>query len=1782
MEKQIQKLEKEKKRWEQSSVPVQTYQDLMRQMEKQKADSKAKIADLELKLRVMAKRLREAEQGGKWKKLAEKLKEENKKLQESLEMKDNELADKNQTIESNQTMIEKLEKTIRELLDEKGMLVEVNQKQADQVVKLEVENTMLKERLRLAEERANRLPEKTGDPEVDSLIDQMKELQEELKKERETRYDEETKRKEKEKEVDRLLEEIEELKKGLGQKDSELIVVRETVTIKEKEIIKLRKRVKDNEGLEEKVEELKRDLDKEEREKEKLREKLEREKEKNNSSEEEIEELKRKLGEEEQNAESERRKVKERDDEIEDLERKVRKKDDEIDDLERKLKNKEDELDELRRKLRNKEEEAEDLERKLKSKEEQIEDLERKVKKKEEEIEELERKLKDSQEMCDRLEEQLRVVRDGTGDQDEKIKKLTRERDRLEVEGENLRNKVRELKDEVKDRDGEIEKLREQIKKLENEGVEKDEEIENLKNDSAAKEDEIERLKAELEKKGNDVVKVQETITIREKELVKIKEKPKKKKKKKRKPGEEIIEYEEYSEYEDLPEEREVEGGVGGPRGGDDRNEMIQRIYELEFILEREKVEKTVIKRIREGLKKQREILRELGDKEGGEIKEEVEKIGEKWDKRDREREIEDQKEAEAEQERIRGQNQGDPTKPNSEQEQANQKNSAQENPTQKDQKPLLANEKVIDCADELDEYNKLLDQMQSNYQKEDPSKVDENYKFIVQGLHSDYVKKPLFQEREKKNEYEEMMEDIQRQIESMEGVPAEYRNVLHNVHKETGKEDFEKKEEKNQWEQIQNDILQKMREAEPVQIPLDNSKNEALREDVLKKVEEAVDSNERAWALGARKQPREDWKQEDVDPKDEEQFLKSIKDYMDRNQKTSNDIEKMFKSFQDLDYEGLVEIYHYMSLTDMFMSNTSKRYSQDKTIMKRFKKNVSKNDELLKILSTLSEMAKFLTKKITSYEPRHSKWLTVQSEQILFTKKIEKKLDEFISNDKRGTIALAGLNTSMLEKDLDAVQENNHNRLEKIYNFLDQIIHVEQMDEKEIEDLNRRLADLRMALGRQIQKVDELRESMEETRGIAEREPARSDWKEGEAGQTESEILNELNRGLKELGNIDEDTKEAIRMRDLLEGEEKESAPATPNVSDQEDWEEVEKMAREQMLEDYKRLANKAPEGGEVMNVVTEDPKNVNMMKKKNDGPEKARFDDSVLIDEGIIDENGTLPEKTKKYLRKIRDLRDQEQEHDNGNRFKAQSLLAAAKKCYEEQHLTLEKGRREIIHQEDLEESHHRKSELAKIPKASRKSRLSENRDQETAMKLTHDHILAIEKYSLEIRDLFGDIENLKKQAEAGKRLGDITEDLKDKVKKGEEIVELASGQPQKAFEADEQKPDWEKAQDYLLELHEQDNQLENILRRQRKDLGDAKGHLTGVENDLKALHQQAEGTLEKQISAYNFMTKREVDDPVVKEDPEDEVHDIIAKTKKKLGRVDYYIKKMERQLRTNEDLEYEDLSIIYHSLNSMNGFISSIASKKTTNPKFQEHFDRKILRELGTLECLEINKQFCLFVKSRFAEFKNIIIDWVKFAEENVEVTKEIEAHVDSLVLSQSLKFDMSKYQSFEEGHNLGSQLRDNLTRLKKIDLFIERVGHEGIGGGKEDEAYYIAIYRRVNTFKEKFVDFMEQACDDEFDGIREFPKDIGDLGLEQIKGYIKELITIMEEQMNENSDYVIDRIENIIKMQHELKLKAQRLELKNEDLEKTADRRTQVVAQMLIKCTVLVARLQAIEG
>ena len=176
-------------------------------------------------------------------------------------MKDNELADKNHTIKNNQTMIENLEKTIRELLDEKALLVDVNQKQGDQIVKLEVENTMLKERLRKAEEKANRLPEKTGDPEIDSLIDQMKELQEELRKEQEARYGEETKRKEKEKEVEKLMEEIEELKKKIGENDSELVVIRETITIKEKELVKLRKRVKASEGVGEKVEELEREVE---------------------------------------------------------------------------------------------------------------------------------------------------------------------------------------------------------------------------------------------------------------------------------------------------------------------------------------------------------------------------------------------------------------------------------------------------------------------------------------------------------------------------------------------------------------------------------------------------------------------------------------------------------------------------------------------------------------------------------------------------------------------------------------------------------------------------------------------------------------------------------------------------------------------------------------------------------------------------------------------------------------------------------------------------------------------------------------------------------------------------------------------------------------------------------------------------------------------------------------------------------------------------------------------------------------------------------------------------------------------------------------------------------------------------------------------------------------------------------------------------------------------------------------------------------------------------------
>lgn len=1731
MHKRLQTLEKEKKKWERSSVPVQTYQDLLKQMETQKAVSKGKIADLELKLRVMGKRLKEAEAGGKWKKLAEKLKEENRKLREALEMREGELADKNRTIESNQVLIEDLEKTIRELLDEKGMLVEENQKQADKIVGLEVENSMLKERLRLAEERANRLPEKTGDPEIDSLIDQMRELQEELKKERQTRFQEETKRKEKEKEAERLAEEVERLKKQLEGKDGEIIIIRETITIKEKEIVRLRKRVKAAEGFEEKLEDMEKEVEKKQGEVEKLRKKLDEEKAKNEGSEEEIEGLKKKLKEREGELEDMGRKVKNKDEEIEELERKIRNKDNEIEDMGRKVRNKDEEIEELERKVKNKDEEIEELERKLKQKEGEIEELERKNKQKDDEIEDLKDRLRKKEEMLDRLEEQLRVLKEGNGDQDEKMKQLERERDRLAIESENLRNKVRELKEEVKDRDGEIERLREEIK-------EKDEEIERLRN------------------KPSEIVKVQETITIREKELIKVKAKRRKRN--------DLEEYEEYSEYEE--EEMLKEGGVGGPRGRDDRTEMIERIFELERILERERVKKVVVKRVRDGLRKQRDLLSGLGDKHGGEVDQDIKTVAEKWDKRDQERdkqETEAQEKEDAEEEQKKNANPA-----------GNENNKDNKDEKDKDKDILRTDGQIEECAQELEDYNTMLGEIKEKYTKEDPSKVDENYKFIVQGLHSDYVEQPRFKEREERKEFEEMMEDIQSQIKNREGVPEEYRNVLQQVHKNTGKEDFEKKEEKKQWEEIQNDIIQKMNEASE---PKADPRLRKRRNGILQKTEDAVEANENARAMGLKESPRQNWKKENVDPSDEDEFLNTVGDYMDRNKETSEEIEGILKGFADLDYEGLMEIYHYMSLTDMFMTNTSKRYTQDKNLKARFKKHVSKNDKLLSILRTLSEMAKFLTSKITNYEPRHSKWLTVQSEQILFTKKIERKLDEFTANDKRGTIAINTLNTSMLEKGLDDVQENNHNRLEKIYNFLDQIIHVEQMDEMEIEDLNRRMADLRMALGRKNLEMVELIGALEETRGLAERQPVRSDWKEGSPGRTEAEIMEEMNRATKEMERINEETSEAIRMRDLVGEEEKESLPPV----DTGEWEEVEKMAREQMLKDYKRLGgDEAPK--DFQNIVENDLANVNMKKKEPNEGEEAKMADSVLIDESIIQGEGTPVENTKKYLKKIGELRDKEMDRQEEERQRAEDVLQAAKRCYEEQHITLEKGRQELIHQQDIEESLNDGDLDHKIPKKSRRTRgASEKRGYVETLVLTSEHIEVIEKYSLEMRELFKDMGELKNRAQAQKHLEEMVNDLKEKVKKGEVIVELASGDEQKPFQTDPEKPDWERGQDYLHELRNQDDQLESILRRQRKDLGDAKDNMTGVSTDLKELHDQAELTLSKQIKAYSFMTKRDIEDPIVKEDPDNDMHDVILKTKKKLGRVDYYIKKIERQLRTNEDLEYEDLSIIYHSLNSMVGFISSIASKKTDNQKFLENFDRKILRELGTLECLEIDKQFCIFVKSRFEEFKKVVVGWVKLTEENITRTQEIETHVDSLVLSQSLQFDMSKYKYFEESETLDSLLRMNLVRLQKIDMFIERVEQEGLGGGKEDEEFYIKLYRKLNGFKNGYIEFMEEICDEEFDGIRDYPKDLSELEISQVKGYILEISAIVEDQLGENSAYVITRINKIIKAKQTLEQKSQRLEIMNEDLEQSLNRRTQAVSKLLIKCSVMIGRIKALE-
>ena len=248
MIKKIAMLEQQNKVWEEQSVPLKTFENSMRQRDNERMQYRKKIADLELKLRVLQEKIKKDQKSSRASKELEKVKKMNEEMKKLLKAKIAELENKNILIENNQNMIEDLEKTISDLLDNKEKLLEKNQIANDKIVKLEVENAMLRQRLTDAENQAMALPEKTGNPEIDDLIDQLKKANEDLKKEREEKYSFETKCKQAEKKKEELENEVEKLKKLLEEKNGTIMKIRETITIREKEVITMRQKMKKIEG----------------------------------------------------------------------------------------------------------------------------------------------------------------------------------------------------------------------------------------------------------------------------------------------------------------------------------------------------------------------------------------------------------------------------------------------------------------------------------------------------------------------------------------------------------------------------------------------------------------------------------------------------------------------------------------------------------------------------------------------------------------------------------------------------------------------------------------------------------------------------------------------------------------------------------------------------------------------------------------------------------------------------------------------------------------------------------------------------------------------------------------------------------------------------------------------------------------------------------------------------------------------------------------------------------------------------------------------------------------------------------------------------------------------------------------------------------------------------------------------------------------------------------------------------------------------------------------------
>ena len=474
-------------------------------------------------------------------------------------------------------------------------------------------------------------------------------------------------------------------------------------------------------------------------------------------------------------------------------------------------------------------------------------------------------------------------------------------------------------------------------------------------------------------------------------------------------------------------------------------------------------------------------------------------------------------------------------------------------------------------------------------------------------------------------------------------------------------------------------------------------------------------------------------------------------------------------------------------------------------------------------------------------------------------------------------------------------------------------------------------------------------------------------------------------------------------------------------------------------------------------------------------------------------------------------------------------------------------------------------------------------EGEDQNVYIEGTNACLDKLDEYEEEFRDLAEKIKEAEKQAKDNEfKLGDLEDGLADQVDKAEKLVELLDGEkdPEEEDEEELDKEDPNYGKKLLRKLAKKQNELDRLIRKKKKDFDASNKDTDQILISMEDLYKKNRVTLEKQIKVYEFVSRTEVDDKVLKEEiMEQTIEEYIIACGRLTERVEHYAKKIDRQNKTDEDLMYEDLSTIYHTLNKISNSISGITYKRADDEILAQKFDKSFKRDIGTIEALEINKQYCLFIKDKYEAFNKVAKVWITLFEKQIDFTGEIEDLVDEVVISKSHLMDLKKFQSFEKGDTFEAKLRDNQLRLQKIYAFIKKVESEGFGGGGDDDEYLKRIYYKCHNFLAVYKEFMIEVTDDDLDHVREFPSDVTDLDINIVKTYTAEIVDSCQEIIDENGDYVVSRFEKILDAKNKAENQYQTLRVFMDDQEKELNRKTNEVGRLVIKCAILIGRIKA---